>query len=56
MKATNGLAPGDANTIRAWLAAIGEHDPQTINEVLTTCAADDEALEYYLARTREITQ
>ncbi len=46
------LAPEDEAAIRAWLARIGEGDPQTIADVLRQCRADPEALRYFLERAR----
>ena len=44
----------DEATIRAWLAYIGEADEQIIGEVLTMCATDPAALDYYLGRADEM--
>ena len=44
---------GDEAAIRAWLAYIGEADEQIIGEVLTMCATDPAALDYYLDRATE---
>jgi hypothetical protein len=51
---TRTLDPTDEARIRDWLASIGEHDDQTIDEVLAKCAANDEALAFFLARAKEV--
>lgn len=45
----------DKKIILAWLNHIGEQDPEMINDVLTQCANNQEALAYYLSRSLEIT-
>lgn len=40
--------------IRDWLAHIRETDPGVIDEVLAKCAADPEALAYYMTRVAEV--
>lgn len=39
--------------IRAWLTAIGEADPATVEDVIQRCAADSESLAYFLGRAAE---
>ncbi len=40
--------------IRNWLAHIRETDPGVIDEVLGKCAADPEALAYFMTRAAEV--
>lgn len=42
----------DIETIKAWLASIGEDDPETIKGVLDKCANDPEAYSYYIGRAK----
>ncbi|HRD87494.1 MAG TPA: hypothetical protein PK752_04425 [Accumulibacter sp.] len=48
---TDTLLAGDQEAaVLAWLAAIGEIDQATIDDVLTRCRHDDDARAYYLGR------
>ncbi|MEF8722706.1 hypothetical protein E4Q23_08995 [Candidatus Accumulibacter phosphatis] len=38
--------------VRRWLAAIGETDQETIDEVLAACRRDSEVRAYFLGRAR----
>ncbi len=40
----------DTALIRSWLASIGETDATAINEVLTKCGSDPEALDYFMGQ------
>jgi len=42
-----------ADSIRAWLAHIGETDPAMVNEVMERCRTDTDACAYFLKRARE---
>lgn len=44
------MTPTDMKAISAWMTAIGESSPDTINRVLASCEADPSALAYFLAR------
>jgi hypothetical protein len=44
------LSGEDEETIRAWLALIGETDPATIAEVIGQCQRDADAREYFTGR------
>jgi hypothetical protein len=44
---------GDLPAIRAWLAFIGEFDPERIGIVLNQCRTDPEALDYFMRRSEE---
>lgn len=44
---------GDLPAIRAWLHFIGEHDPLILDDVLTKCRNDPEALSYFTQRAKE---
>jgi hypothetical protein len=48
------LASRAERAIRAWLAHIRETDPGVIDEVLGKCAADPEALAYFMTRAAEV--
>jgi hypothetical protein len=47
------LSPNEETTIRDWLVATGESDPETIAEVIEKCRGDVEARDYFLGRARE---
>ena len=49
---TGELSRQDESDLRAWLALIGETDEAMICTVLEQCAANSNALRYYLARAR----
>ena len=44
----------DDTAIRTWLAFIGEHDDELINEVINQCRSDHNALKYFLCRAKEM--
>jgi hypothetical protein len=44
------LSAEQERAIRAWLDAIGEDEPLTVDDVLLSCRHDPEALAYYLQR------
>lgn len=46
----SGISGKEAETIRAWLALIGETEPECVAQVLAACAKDPEALGYFLSR------
>lgn len=48
------LSADEDATIRAWLAHIGETDPDIIAEVLAQCSTDAEASRYFLQRAEEL--
>lgn len=47
------LSASDEARIRGWLAAIGEEDEATIEEVMENCRTDAEARDYFLTRATE---
>lgn len=47
------LSRGDEAAIRAWLAAIGEDDPATVDRVIGDCQHDIEARRWFLERAAE---
>jgi hypothetical protein len=40
-------------TVLAWLASIGETDPEIIDDTLNRCRADQETMQYFLMRSME---
>jgi hypothetical protein len=44
------LTSEDEAAIRAWLAGIGEDDPETIAEVIERCQQDEAARDYFIGR------
>jgi hypothetical protein len=48
------LKPQDKAAILRWLTYIGENSQPIIDDVLDSCEKNKEALQYYLARTREV--
>jgi hypothetical protein len=47
------LSAVDQQKILAWLAHIGEEEPEMISETLDRCRSDAEALAYFLLRAEE---
>lgn len=53
VKAAHPLSSHAEQLIRAWLAQIGEMDPELIAEVMAKCRTDAAALDYFTARAEE---
>jgi len=47
------MSEGEESLIRQWLAQIGEHDPQTLAEVIHTCQIDLLSRDYHLRQAWE---
>lgn len=51
---TKGLTNNDRQAILNWLHFIGENSEPIINDVVSHCANNLDALHYYLARSKEL--